>query len=230
MNWKGLLSTGLLLCIVTVSLFFFSNGEATTTLSRCAVIVVSDHDGFEEDELVKADQFYEYLKDEGYSDDDIFFLTEENRSGYDDDPNVDNFRDAFHWLRNKSVSTSKPVIYVYDHVLWSCGNVRFQFSDGNVTTDMINEWLDSIFYQDLTMVIGGERSGLAGPELDGDFRDIICSMRSDQFFNPDLFNITRSLEDISADTDQDGKVSYVEAYWKEVENLQGEDQDPILFT
>jgi hypothetical protein len=54
-------------------------------------------------------------------------------------------------------------------------------------------------------------------------------MRGDQVTFPDNFNITRSLKDLSADSDNDGVVSFVEAFWKEVFILGGTGQDPVLF-
>jgi hypothetical protein len=215
--------------MILLSLLYFGNGRAISPIPRCAIIIVSDLDGFDDTELEKADQFYQYLKDEDHTDDDIYFLTEEDRSGYDGNPNVENFEKAFSWLKNTSGPSSQPVIYVYDHVIWGYGNVTFQLSDGNITTNTINEWLSSTLFQDITMILGGKRSGMAGPDLSTCSRDIICSMGSDQIFSPDQFNITRSLEDPSADTNQDCKITYVEAYWKEVDNLQGTGQDPFHY-
>ncbi|MDG6226271.1 MAG: hypothetical protein QCI82_12305, partial [Candidatus Thermoplasmatota archaeon] len=60
-------------------------------------------------------------------------------------------------------------------------------------------------------------------------RGVICSMGWNQTFDPDNFNITRSLEDPTADLDSDGIVDYIEAYNKEVENLSGTGQYPVLF-
>ena len=81
----------------------------------------------------------------------------------------------------------------------------------------------------MTVILNGERSGLGGEDLADPSRDVICSMGSNQQMNPDLFNITRSLEDPTADMNMDGKVSFVEAYWKEVDNLSVTGQDPVLY-
>jgi hypothetical protein len=54
-------------------------------------------------------------------------------------------------------------------------------------------------------------------------------MRGDQVAFPDLFNITRSLKDSSADSNIDGIVDFEEAFWNEVILLSGADQDPVLF-
>jgi len=45
------------------------------------------------------------------------------------------------------------------------------------------------------MILNGNRSALAGPDLKDSSREIFCSMDSNQSFDHDLFNITRGLED-----------------------------------
>ncbi|MDG6226111.1 MAG: hypothetical protein QCI82_11445 [Candidatus Thermoplasmatota archaeon] len=35
--------------------------------------------------------------------------------------------------------------------------------------------------------------------------------------------------ELTSDNNYDGMVSFVEAYWKEVENLSGTGQDPVLY-
>jgi hypothetical protein len=54
-------------------------------------------------------------------------------------------------------------------------------------------------------------------------------MRYNQSFDEDLFNITRGLNDPSADLNFDGEVSYHEAFMKECYNLRFEDQDPMMY-
>jgi hypothetical protein len=54
-------------------------------------------------------------------------------------------------------------------------------------------------------------------------------MRYNQSFDEDLFNITRSLEDPSADSNNDGVVSFLEAFRNEELLLTGTGQDPVLY-
>lgn len=203
--------------------------EGVSTEPRCAIIIVSDLDGFNAEELEKADQFYQYLLDQDYSDEDIVFLTEDGRTGCDDDPTVSNIENAFFWLENTSQPSSQPVIYVCDHEKLISGIVNFRFADGNISANTIDGWLDSTRYQDLTLILNGNRSALAGPVLSSSARDIFCSMRSYQSFDQDLFNITRGLTDPSADLNFDGEVSYYEAFRKEELLLTGTGQDPVLY-
>ena len=220
----------LLTTAVILSLFISRNGEGITSMPRCAIIIVSDLDGFDDSELEKADQFYQYLINKGYNDGDIYFLTDGARNGYDDNPSVSNIQEAFSWLENTSESSSQPIIYIHDHEKLILGNVTFQFSDGNISADTINSWISSTEYSDLTMILNGNRSALAGSDLQDPSRDIICSMRSNQTFSQDIFNITRGLTDPTADYDKDGEVSYTEAYLRECYNLRFDDQDPQIYS
>ncbi len=219
-----------LLGAILLSVMIAESSDGITTMPRCAIIIVSDLDGFDQVELEKADQFYQYLLEQDYTDEDIYFLTEGERTGCDDDPTVSNIEAAFSWLENTSQPSSQPVIYVCDHEKLISGIVNFQFSDGNVSANTIDGWLDSTQYQDLTMILNGNRSALAGPVLSTSSRDIFCSMRSTQSFDEDLFNITRGLNDPTADTDYDGEISYHEAFMKECYTLRFEDQVPISYT
>ena len=216
----------ILLGAILLTLLFVKDSDGITTMPRCAIIIVSDLDGFDPEELEKAYQFYQYLLDKEYTEDDIYFLTEDSRTGCDDDPTISNIEEAFSWLENTSESSSQPVIYISDHVIWTMGNATFQFSDGNLSANTIDGWLNSTQYQDLTMILNGNRSALAGPDLKDSSREIFCSMDSNQSFDHDLFNITRGLEDPTSDIDGDGDVSYHEAFLKERYNLRFGDQDP----
>jgi len=229
MKQRSIPTTMILLGAILLTLLFVKDSDGITTMPRCAIIIVSDLDGFDPEELEKAYQFYQYLLDKEYTDEDIYFLTEDGRTGCDDDPTISNIEEAFSWLENTSESSSQPVIYISDHVIWTMGNATFQFSDGNLSANTIDGWLNSTQYQDLTMILNGNRSALAGPDLKDSSREIFCSMRSTQSFDDDLFNITRGLKDPSADTNFDGEVSYHEAFQKEYDNLAFENQDPISY-
>ncbi len=189
--------------------------------------------------ILTVQQYYERLdlfdlfkqfKERGIDINSLCVITEDSRTGCDDDPTISNIEEAFSWLENTSESSSQPVIYISDHVIWTMGNATFQFSDGNLSANTIDGWLNSTQYQDLTMILNGNRSALAGPDLKDSSREIFCSMRSTQSFDEDLFNITRGLNDPTSDIDDDGDVSYHEAYLKECYNLRNEDQSPISYT
>jgi hypothetical protein len=88
--------------------------------------------------------------------------------------------------------------------------------------------LDQMQYQEMNIVLNGNRSALAGSTLSGTSRTIICSMGVNSSFEEDQFDIARGLNDQTADTNNDGHVSYSEAYWKERTIEEVLVQGPIL--
>ncbi len=205
----------------------FVNGEGSGIDRKC-LIIVSGHDGYSQYELGKASSFREHLL-EDISDDNIIYLTDPNYPESDGPANVTNIENAFNWLEDESGSNTEVLVYIFDHIVIINNEVTFQFDHGNITTSEIDSWLGEVSYSKMTIILNGERSGLGGPDLTGPSRDVMCSMRSYQTYDPDLFNITRSLKDLSADSNNDGVVSFIEAFWKEVILLNGTGQDPVLF-
>jgi len=137
-------------------------------------------------------------------------------AGCDDDSDV---------VANSPNVDSKILICISDHGHMVDSESILCFSDGNISYSTIGSWIDEMDHSDLVYISGGNRSGLAGPELRGPGKTVICSMGADQVSFPDLFNITRGLEDPTSDIDGDGEVSYHEAYLKECYNLRFSDQD-----
>ena len=195
---------------------------------RMALVIVSTY-GLSQDEFAKANSFHQYLLDDGYQNDDIIHFGSESGNLSEGISNVSNVESGFDRLRSDSDPDKEIVIYISDHVPPLSGDRVFRFVDGNISMSLIDSWIDDITCVFSTVIVGGNYSGVVGPELSDPVRDVICSMGANQSFSPDLFNITRSLEDPSADTNHDGQVSYIEAYWKEVDNLQGTDQDPCIW-
>ena len=212
-----------------ILLAHISEISATDEENRMALIIVSTYE-MNSAEFSKAGSFHLYLLDDGYQEEDIKHLG--MSSGYYSDglSNVSNVENEFNWLINNEDPDKDIVIYLSDHVPPLSGDEIFRFQDGNISIPQVDTWISDMDFNSSTVIVGGNHSGIAGPELEDPSRDIICSMGSDQSFSLDHFNITRGLEDTSADTNNDGEVSYIEAYWKEVENLQGSDQDPCIWT
>ena len=215
-----LISTLIILYVSSISV---NAGESE--IDKCLVIV-SGYGGYPSNEISKASSFYEYLN---CPDKAITYLTNQSDPDSEGPANVSNVEAAFEWLESHSQPSDEVTIYISDHEKRCWNETYFVFDDGNISAESIKLWLEGVQCSKMTLILNGKRSGLAGPELYDTNRDVICSMGSDQDFDPDLFNITRSLEDTSADTDGDGEVSYIEAYWKEVENLQGSGQDPCIW-
>jgi hypothetical protein len=219
----GMVSLGISLIII-----FQGSSNATETGDTKAIIMVSGQGGYSESELAKASCFREYLLDTSCTEGDIIYLTSASDPDSDGIANLSNIEDAFDWLGQECGSETEIVIYVLDHEYIN-DQVYFQFDDGSISAYTIDSWLDQTSYSSVTIILNGERSGLAGSTLNGANRDVLCSMEANQFNIPDLFNISRSLVDPSADMNTDGIVDYIEAFWKEVERLQRSGQDPILY-
>ncbi len=156
-------------------------------------------------------------------------LVSKKTEGSDGTANISNINQAFEDLIAFEDPLDEVIIYISDHEQGVLGNSSFVFIDDSITADTISFWMDSIDYTEATMILNGNKSGLAGPELKDPDRVVISSMDWDQAYDPDLFNITRSLKDLSADSNNDGVVSFIEAFWKEVILLNGTGQDPVLF-
>ncbi|MBN1389435.1 MAG: hypothetical protein JXA22_02220 [Candidatus Thermoplasmatota archaeon] len=212
-------------------LFFFAvsvNADETVEDQK-SIIIVSGNMGYSQYELEKASAFYSY-RSEHSSSGNIIYLTDPSQPGSDGSANLSSIENAFDWLINSSTQDTKVTIYISDHEQSINNEHYFIFDDGNLTSTLIDMWLDQVQCNEMTVILNGERSALAGPDLSCPSRDIICSMGSDQEFYPDQFNITRGLEDPSADLDYSGSVDYIEAYLSEKELIsQYSEQDPVLF-
>ena len=230
MRRKIIIPTTTAMVIILSLLFVFIQDEASAQKQdylKC-LIIVSGNEGYSEQELSKASSFRDHqLTHCDYND--IRYLTDPSDPNSQGPANLSNVEEGFDWLKTNTSESTEVVVYISDHAQAINNENYFLFDDGNISIDTVDSWLDQVQCNQMTIVLNGERSGLGGPDLSDPGRDVICSMGANQSFSPDLFNITRSLEDPSADTNHDGQVSYIEAYWKEVENLQGTDQDPCIW-
>ncbi len=223
----GIACLGLLIIILSLAC---RGVNATDPPEKICLIIVSGAWGYSEHEIGKASSFYDHcISTDIYNEEDIVYLADTAVSNTDGPANISNIEDAFEWLDDNSDPNMEIVIYISDHEQVINNEIYFAFEDGNISSSTIDSWIDEITCEKITVILNGERSALAGPDLSGSSRDIICSMESDQL-SIDNFNITRSLEDPEADLNIDGKVDYIEAFLKEVEWLQGSGQDPVLYS
>jgi hypothetical protein len=231
MKNQGLIQGIAAFSILIIGFFIASkDAQAETIPEHLCLIIVSGSGGYSSYETGKALSFYDHLIDASiYTEEEIVFLANLSVPNVDGFPTVSNIEEAFDWLEESSFPDTEIVIYIFDHEQWIDNETFFRFDDGNISSSTIDALIDQIICDKLTMILNGERSALAGPDLVGSNRDIICSMGANQANFPDSFNITRSLEDPEADLNQDNIVDYIEAYWKEVEWLQGSGQDPVLY-
>ena len=204
--------------ILMISLVIFLNiisdkSNATPTVEKFALIAVSSVNQTHETEYDKSIAFYEYLIDEGYTQENIYYYGPDSITYTDDESTVSNIEEGFESIINASTIDDDVVIYISDHIQ-HISVVQFYFNDGVIDGTQMGSWLDSISCSDLTFIMNGNRSGLVQ-----DFREpgrtIMSSMSSIDEFSPDYFNITRSLENNLADANWDGVVSFTEAFYYE---------------
>jgi len=192
-----------------------SDKSSVPLSQRYGLIIVSNLTTIDQNEVSKAVSLYQHLILKGWYQSNIKFLGPDQISIASGIANVSNVENAFNNLIDNSVVSQEILIYISEHG-WDSGlEILFEFTDGNISSTVISGWLADMTYSKLTFIMNGIHSGLAGPEFWGAFRDIICSMSAIATFSPDQFNITRGLSNPMADTNKDGEVSFVEAYYSE---------------
>ncbi len=182
---------------------------------RYALIIVANLTTIDQNEVSKAVSLYQHLINKGWYQSNIEFLGPDQITAASGIANISNFNKGFKELVDNTVIDKEVLIYISDHVWESQTDIILELTDGNISSPVINGWLDNMTFSKLTFIMNGEHSGLAGPEFCGALRDIFCSMGATATFSPDQFNITRGLSNPKADTNKDGEVSFVEAYYSE---------------
>jgi hypothetical protein len=225
------ITTGLILmiaCVVILNLVT-DKADATPTTESFALIAVSSINQTDETEYEKSIAFYEYLIDEGYDSDNIHYFGPDYITYTDDESTTENIESGFQTIINGSSSNDDVVIYISDHIT-HISQVEFYFNDGVIVESDMSSWLDSISCSELTFIMNGNRSGLV-EEFRSPGRIIMSSMSSIDETCPDYFNISRSLENMMADLNDDGVVSFTEAFYFErlILYLQQRPQHPQIW-
>ncbi len=214
-------------CLALVIILNSGDVQAAKPVDNMSIIIVSEN--AEASELGKAVSFYDHLIDEGYGPDNVLFLTPSSVPGSDGISNLYNIEEGFDSLIEDKQKDKDIVIYISDHCGGIINGALFEFSGETLEASTIDGWIDDMRFDDLTFIIGGDRSGLAGSELEDDDRVIMSSMGSYEMSTPDQFNITRSLENDDADLNGNGEVSFVEAFYYEKYLLENGAQTPQLW-
>lgn len=216
MREKAYLVTGCLISFVSLVVLLnviSEKCEAVPITNDYALIAISSINETHQTEYEKSVAFYEYLIDEGYSSNNIHYYGPSSITYTDGVANTSNIEDGFEALINSTTNTSDVTIYISDHIQ-HISQIEFYFNDGIINQTLMDSWLDSMSYSELTFIMNGNRSGLV-KEFRQAGRTIISSMSEIDETCPDYFNITRSLENDLADRDWDGDVSYEEAFYFE---------------
>jgi hypothetical protein len=209
------------------ALFLWGSAEATFEDDK-ALIVVSSFGGTDKIELEKAIDLYNYFITNGMEHDDILFLCDQDLAMIDGDPTVSNVKEGFKWLEDEGTSQSDVFIYVSDHAHGTQNEIFYRFSDGILYSEDIEDSLDDMTFNELTYITTGAHSGHFGGQLEGPSRIIMSSMKATENAHPDQFDIARGLTDPTADTNNDGIVTFEEAFYKERSTVTG--QEPQIWT
>ncbi len=218
-----------LISVGFIGLLFVDHSDGTSIEKKKAVIIVSSCYGENRYEIDKAMSFMDYLIDEGFDEDDIDLMSAGDSDRIDSPDLLCHINSSFSGLISGSDEDTDVVIYISDNGHAENGIPSLRFRDGNITGIQFDSWFDEITCSEFTFIIGGNRSGIIGPDVSDISRTVMSSMGENQVSSQDLFNITRSLEDPSADLNNDGVVSFLEAFRNEELLLTGTGQDPVLF-
>jgi hypothetical protein len=219
----------MLISVAFIGVLFIDHSNGTSIEEKKAIIIVSSCYGENCCEIDKAMSFMDYLIDEGYDEEVIDLISAGDSDRIDSLDLLSNINSSFSGLISGSNEDTEVVIYISDNGHAENGIPSLRFRDGNITGRQFDSWFDQIICSELTFIIGGNRSGIIGPDVSDISRTVMSSMSETQVSSRDLFNITRSLEDPSADSNNDGVVSFLEAFRKEELLLTGTGQDPVLF-
>ena len=214
-----LFSVGILIMLPLVVLFIVNSADATTGSDNYAILLVSDVNGDDTVEDQKSVDLYNYLLEEGYSDESILVLNNQELTINDYESRLEYIEISFSYVISNSNSGSDVVVYISDFAKETQNGPVFQFIDGDLEMSTIDGWIDDISCDELTVIIGGKNSGIAGPALAEQNRLVMSSMKATQSYSPDGFDIARSLNDPLADSDEDGSVSFLEAFEYEKSSL-----------
>lgn len=216
-------------CLMVCSTLFLGSTEGGENDDK-ALIVVSNYGGTDQNELDKAVDLYDYLISIGLGSDDIMFLCAENLTMRDGDPSTSKVEDGLKWLAGNSTPSSDSIVYISDHSHVIRNNCSYRFQDGNLSISDVEDYIDETSFSSLAYITTGDCSGLIGSQLSGERRVVMSSMAYDEEATTDRFSIARGLENISADRNCDGWVTFVEAfYWEESYVEQHWDQDPQIW-
>jgi hypothetical protein len=197
--------------------------------NKLALVIVSGHGGYTPTELSKAISFRKYLLNNGFNNQDIRYLTPVQCNESHAISTKANVMESIQWLQQNSTSDTDVIIYISDHEQTVNGIIHFFFEGGNISAEQIDLWLEEVNCSSMNIFLNGPRSGLAGTDLTGINRSVYCSMKGYQDYDPDRFNITRSLQDPAADKDHNGDITYLEAFEMEKIRLLGTGQEPVKY-
>lgn len=188
---------------------------------RWALIVAPEHEGgtVYEDAL----DMYDYLKDQGWTDDEIIFLTDGSEESFvDGDASADEIFKAFSHLAMNVESLDTVVIVLGDN--GACGHEDYYLissDDVQISSWDIGLKLDAIHANEMAVVVSFDYSGGFVKSLAGDGRLILTSHGTESS-SGNAYNLADGLTEEDADANMDGIVSFEEAHDYIAEDISGQ--------
>ncbi len=192
-------------------------------IDNMAIIIASENTEARE---VGKTVIFTHLIDDGIYSNNIQFLTPTIVTGLIDISHVSNIEDGFDTLVQNDEQDNDIDIYSSDYCGGCVNGTIFEFSYEIFFVSTICVWIDDLVYDDLTLLNGGERSGLASPELEESGRVKRSSLELNEMSTPDGFNITRSLENPLSGKNGDETITSEEPFHLECDIFYYYGQNP----
>lgn len=156
---------------------------------------------------------YKLLKNNGYIDENIYYLFENSKELYVDyEATIDNFKKISAELQEKAKDKDNIVLFLIGHGSYRSTNSYYSLSDYSLSDIELAELFKNIKRNKLVFVFSPCNSGGFVDNLSGKNTIVITSTRKDEsnraaFIEPFLTSF-----DGIGDTDKNGKVSFEEAF------------------
>jgi hypothetical protein len=156
---------------------------------------------------------YKLLKNNGYTDENIYYFFENSKEPYVDyEATIDNFKKVSAELQKKATEKDNIVLFLIGHGSYRNANSYYSLNNYSMPDIELAELFKDIKRNKLVFVFSPCNSGGFVDNLSGKNTIVITSTRKDEsnraaFIEPFLISF-----DGIGDTDKDGKVSFEEAF------------------
>ena len=185
------------------------------------------------DHLQEAEDLRDYLLDNGWTDEQIIFLTDSTESYVDGDATKENIEDALDDIALLSGPGDLVFVAILDHAVeGEDGHTYFRTGDiGDpvyIKDSELDDWLDDIEdFSTMIVEISSPYSGGFVQELKGQNRIIIADCGASQTYTSCEYSFAQALVEPLADEAQNGQISVEEAYEYMEDTMVI--QDPVIY-
>jgi hypothetical protein len=156
---------------------------------------------------------HELLKNNGYSDENIYYLFESSKEpDVDYEATIGNFKKVIKELQEKAMETDNIVLFLIGHGTYIGTNSYYTLNDYNLPDFEMAGMFKSIKRDKLIFVFSPCNSGGFIDDLSGENTVVISSTRKDETNSAAFIEPFLTSFDGIGDTNSDGKVSFAEAF------------------